>query len=158
MTAAAQTHDNRHAALHGELDVTFKVTMPASEKDKFLTFWSDWKTGDKFDRRQQLRNADIEQGRKSLAHLMNLVMHVNFTCGQSYVVAGVLAGMYNGDRVKPNLFDLKGLDSDLIEHLIHVLRLHHENAMEIHQYLPNGSVVFEKMISAYRLERKRRAR
>lgn len=156
--APAVEHDNRHACLHGDVDVTFTLTMPAAEREKFLTCWSEWQQSDRFERRKSLREADREQGVKSLEHLLDLVMRVNFTCGSSYVIAGCLASMYNGERVKANLYRLGNVDLDTVEHLIHVIRLHMDGASEIHNYVPNGGRVFEQMMEAYRLEKRRRTR
>lgn len=153
---ATGVHDNRHASQHGDMDVKFTLTMPAADREKFLTCWSQWRQGDQFERRKALRDADRMQGVDSLMHLLNLVMRVNFTCGSSYVIAGCLASLYNGDRVKANLYRLGSVDHDAVEHLIHVIRLHMDGASEIHTYVQDGGRVFEQMIKAYRLENRRR--
>ncbi|WP_439640580.1 DUF7673 family protein [Nevskia sp.] len=155
-TGAPAAHDNRHASLHSDRDVTFTLTMPAADRDRFMSCWREWRDGDRFERRQALREADREQGVKSLKRLLDLVMRVNFTCGSSYVIAGCLASLYNGDRVKANLFRLSIVDADIVEDLIHVIRLHLSSNCEIHDYIVNGGQIFEQMIKAYRLERKRR--
>lgn len=153
---AAAVHDNRHASQHGDVEVSFTLTMPKADREKFLTCWSEWRQSDRFERRKALRDADREQGVASLTHLLDLVMLVNFTCSSSHVIAGCLASMYNGDRVKANLYRLSILDPEAVEHLIHVIRLHMDGSNEIHTHVPNGGRIFEEMIKAYRLERRRR--
>ena len=78
--------------------------------------------------------------------------------GQARVIATVLASCYNGYRFKVDLTDLRLLDTDLLEHVINVLRLDHSPVQEVYRYFKNGGQIWEQMIKDWGLEKPRRAR
>lgn len=155
---------DREERYKGQQKRAYTLDLYDGEHEAFEQCWREYLFGDKFGQRQALRQADQDQGVRSLEHLVHVVMVTGFTAGQSYIVARALASMYNGDRVKADLFDWRGLDLDLVEHLIHVIRLHtcNQGYREIHTFLngrpgqPGGNEIFERMIKAYGLEKRRR--
>lgn len=125
----------------------------------FLACWQDFiGFGGDWQKRIAVKQAEKEQGEKSLRHLIDLVMHKHFSCGSSYTIARILGSLYNGYRIRCRLDDIGGLDADALEHVFHVMRLHFSGGAEIHTYfdgregLPSGNEVFEKMILDYGLE------
>src|SRR3546814_8712878 len=87
----------------------------------------------------------------------------------SDLLAQLLGSLYNGGRVKANLGDaLSGIDADVFEHVLTVFRLHATGGHEIHTYFDRGqplhdprlgdggNAVFERIITEYRLEKRRR--
>ncbi len=90
---------------------------------------------------------------KSLKALLNVVQ-VNQGTGGARVIASVLCSLYNGQRCKVDLTDLRLLDKKNFEHVLNVLRLDHSPAIEVHEYFDNGSEIWEKMFLDYGFDKK----
>ncbi|TCS35824.1 hypothetical protein EDC30_109123 [Paucimonas lemoignei] len=78
--------------------------------------------------------------------------------GQSRVIAHFLLSLYNGNRFKMDLTDLRGLDQELFEDCLAVLRMDNTPQREVHCYFENGGAIWEKMasdwnVTDYRLQR-----
>ena len=71
--------------------------------------------------------------------------------GQASIVARFLAGLYNGTAFPFDLTELRGLDEDLFEHCLAVLRLDNTPKVEIHQYFPDGEERFQRIIQDWNL-------
>jgi len=72
------------------------------------------------------------------------------------VCATLLASLYNGERVKFDVSDLRRLDQDLFEHAMNTIRLCYETNREPHTFFVEGGRLFEEMIERWGLEKKRR--
>lgn len=96
----------------------------------------------------EVRAQDRDAGLDSLAYLLRLTLGSSGQCG---IVARFLAGLYNGTDFPFNLNELRGLDSDLFEHCVSVLRLDNFPTVEIDGYVPDGSKVFQKMLEDWEL-------
>lgn len=72
--------------------------------------------------------------------------------GQSRVCAHFLLGCYNGSRFPFDLTDLRGLDIELFEDCIAVLRMDKSPQQEVHHYFENGGQLFEQMVKDWGVE------
>jgi len=63
------------------------------------------------------------------------------------------AGCYNGERCPVDLSALRGLDVDLSEDVLRVLRMDRWCAKELRLYVEKGSAVFEGLIERWALDR-----
>lgn len=131
--------------------VEVTLTIPRRKLEKLHAFMS----GDTWEKAEAARNAKLSECVKSAAALLNTARrHLGTSGGR--VCATVLASLYNGERVKFDLSDLRGLDMELFEHTINTMRACYELRMEPHQFFEDGSRLFEEMIETWRLEKKRR--
>jgi hypothetical protein len=96
----------------------------------------------------EVRLQDKDAGLDSLFALVDLTRGDSGQCG---IVARFLAGLYNGTDFPFDMTELRGLDADLFEHCMAVLRLDRHPAVEIHKYFPNGDEVFLKMLQDWNL-------
>lgn len=65
--------------------------------------------------------------------------------GQSRRIARFLLGLYNGDRFRFDLTDLRGLDREVFDDCLTVLRMDHSPEKEVHRYFDNGGDLFEQL-------------
>lgn len=145
----------RYAPPMGDPDeqVKVSVTLRRDELEKFYA----WMERDTWEKVRAAREAKLQDGPRSLAALLNTALrHVGTSGGR--VCAQLLANLYNGDRVKFDLTDLKRLDQELFEHAMNAIRLCVETMTEPHAYFENGGDLFERLIADWGLEKKRRAR
>ena len=89
-------------------------------------------------------DAQIEEWIDSLNMLLDLAKHMDTTGGK--VAATFLCSIYNGNRVAFNTGSLCSLDMDYWSDAMNVLKLDRLNMKEIHNYIEDGSKVFEGMI------------
>lgn len=129
-----------------------EVEIPASEYEKLLAFWDSGT----FEKSSAARDARLDGCLKSAEIALNWATRHN--CSGARIFATLLASLYNGNRVKLDVSDLRGLDAENFEHAINVIRLSFETHSEPHTWFQNGGRIFEKMIDDWRLEKKRRAR
>ncbi|KWU19266.1 MULTISPECIES: hypothetical protein [Burkholderiaceae] len=97
-------------------------------------------------RAAEIRAQDKDAGVDSLATLLDVAQG---DAGQAGVIARFLAGLYNGADFPFDLTELRGLDDDLFEHCLAVLRLDHRPAVEVHNYFPGGAVRWQTMINQW---------
>lgn len=131
--------------------MTVKITLPRDKYAKLSAFMD----GDTWEKARAVRNAKLSECLKSLEVALNLALKHD-TSG-ARVFATLLASMYNGNRVKFDVSDLKLLDATNFEHALNCMRLCQELHREPHQFFEKGGELFEQMIRDWKLEKKRRA-
>ena len=90
------------------------------------------------------------RGAVALERLFNLA---NRDSGQCLYVARFLLGLYNGTRFPFDLTDLRGLDDDLFEDCMTVLRMDARiKRQEVHWYFENGGERFEQLASDWNVQ------
>jgi hypothetical protein len=94
-------------------------------------------------RAAEVRAQDHDAGLDSLVVLFDLARS---DTGQAGIVARFLAGLYNGMDFPFDLTELRGLDCDLFEHCLAVLRLDNRPKVEIHRYLPDGEQRMKQLL------------
>jgi hypothetical protein len=92
--------------------------------------------------RQALRPTIEADGIAALHRLLPIAQR---DTGQSRRIAAFLLGLYNGDRFKFDLTDLRGLDYALHDDCLAVLRMDHSPTKEVHQYFERGGELFERL-------------
>lgn len=65
--------------------------------------------------------------------------------GQSEIIGRFLLGLYNGYAYPFNLVSLRGLDIDLHDDCMAVLRLDYQPEQEVHEYLADGPELFRQL-------------
>ena len=136
----------------GKRDGMLEIEIPACDYEKLLAFWNS----DSFEKASAARDARIDDCLKSAEIALNWATRHN--CSGARIFATLLASLYNGNRVKLDASDLRGLDKGNFEHALNVIRLSFETNSEPHDWFKNGGAIFEKMIDDWGLEKKRRAR
>lgn len=131
--------------------VRVSVTLPRADLKKLHDFMS----GDAWDKAEAARKANLTDCLKSLEIALNWALKHD-TSG-ARVFATLLSSMYNGNRVKFDVSDLKLLDRENFEHALNCMRLCQELHREPHQFFQNGSSLFERVIKDWKLEKKARA-
>lgn len=69
--------------------------------------------------------------------------------GQSRVCGRFLLGLYNGGYYRFNLNDLRGLDTELLDDCLAVLRMDARPVREVHQLIEGGEAVFRSLRMAW---------
>lgn len=96
------------------------------------------------------RSTALESGKPALMRLMNIAAG---DTGQCIVVRNFLLGLYNGSRFKFNLNKLRGLDKTLFDDCMAVLTMDcRATVKEVHQYISNGSDIFENWAKTHEPE------
>lgn len=131
--------------------MTVEITLPRDKYEKLHDFMS----GDNWEKAEAIRKARLDDCIKSLEVAVNWALKHD-TSG-ARVFATMLASMYNGNRVKFDVSDLKRLDQANFEHALNCMRLCQETHREPHQFFQNGGAIFEQIIRDWKLEKKRRA-
>lgn len=75
--------------------------------------------------------------------LLRLVAVAKRDTGQSGKVRRFLLGCYNGEAFPFDLTDLRGLDQDLFDDCLRVLRMDRFCSSEVHRRFPEGRDLFE---------------
>lgn len=131
--------------------VRVSITIPRADLPKLHA----WMESDTFEKAEATRKARLDGCLKSLEIAVNWALKHD-TSG-ARVFATLLASMYNGNRVKFDVSDLKLLDAGNFEHALNSMRLCQETHREPHQFFQNGGALFEQIIRDWKLEKKRRA-
>lgn len=131
--------------------IRVEVTLERSMLQKL----HDFMAGDTWEKAQELRKARLEDCLNSLE--VAVTWATRHDTSGARVFATMLASMYNGNRVKFDVSDLKRLDQSNFEHALNCIRLCQEMHREPHQFFENGGQLFEQMIRDWKLEKKRRA-
>ncbi|WP_273209029.1 DUF7673 family protein [Marinobacter subterrani] len=87
-----------------------------------------------------------QRGQAALFRLLPIALS---DTGQSSVIARFLLGLYNGRRFPFDLTDLRRLDRELLLDCLAVLEMDWRPEMEIHQYVENGSDLFEGLAARF---------
>jgi hypothetical protein len=97
---------------------------------------------------RQIRDLDIERQAVTEAGIPALIRLAEIAegdTGQAATVRRFLLGLYNGYRFPFNLITLRGLDKDLFDNCLAVLKLDaRATRQEVHQYIDNGGELFER--------------
>ena len=100
-----------------------------------------------FDRIEAERNARQnelpkirEKGEKALYRLLPIAQGHS---GQCRHVAAFLLGLYNGQRFRFDLTDLRCVDYEIFDDCMAVLRMDAQPLQEVHQFFENGNELFE---------------
>lgn len=93
-------------------------------------------------KRQAERPLIEKQGREALARLFGVAKG---DTGQSRRVAAFLLGCYNGFRFPFDLTDFRGLDYELFDDCLAVLRMDYQPKLYIHKYFAKGQEAFEQL-------------
>lgn len=88
---------------------------------------------------------------QSLQHILEVA--TTQTGSGARVCASILGSCYNGNRIKVDLTDLRLLDSELLEHVLNVLKLDFLCVQEVHTYFEDGGAIWERMIKDWDLEK-----
>lgn len=131
--------------------IRLKVEIPRDQYAKLQAFMA----GDTWEKAQAVRGAKLNECLKSMEIALNWALKHD-TSG-ARVFATLLASMYNGNRVKFDVSDLKLLDPVNFEHALNCMRLCQELHREPHQFFEGGGALFERFIADWKLEKKRRA-
>ena len=141
--------------LHGKtLDdrkITVEITISKSKYEKL----HDFMNSDTWEKAQAARNAKLSECLKSVEIAVTWALKHD-TSG-ARVFATLLASMYNGNRVKFDVSDLKLLDQANFEHALNCMRICQELHREPHQFFEKGGELFERIIKDWKLEKKARA-
>ena len=128
-----------------------EITIPRSDLPKLYAFMES----DTWEKAEAVRQADLTKCLKSIEIAVTIATkHYGTSGGRTF--ATLLASMYNGNRVKFDVSDLKYLDRANFEHALNSMRLCQELNREPHSFFENGGELFEKMISDWGLEKKKR--
>lgn len=92
--------------------------------------------------------SDRDAGEVALRRLFRVAQG---NSGQCEKVAKLLLGLYNGTRFPLDLTNLRGLDYDILEDCLTVLRMDANAYQEVHLYFENGSQRFERLAADYGL-------
>lgn len=65
--------------------------------------------------------------------------------GQSGIVARVLLGLYNGQAYRFDLTELRGLDPNLFDDCLALLRMDYCPAQEVHEYVNDGDAIWKEL-------------
>jgi hypothetical protein len=85
-------------------------------------------------------------GVKALARLLKIAQGHS---GQCKRVAAFLLGLYNGQRFPFDLTDFRGLDREIFEDCIALLRMDFTPEQEVHRYFENGGKIFEALVTTW---------
>lgn len=142
------THTARLLAEPAKRKGYLVVEIPADEYEKLNAFWNSGT----FEKATAAREGTFEACRKSAEIALDQALH---QCGSgAMVLARVLASLYNGNRVKLDVSDLRRLDTANFEHALNCMRLSFETNSEPHTWFEGGKAIFEKMIKDWGFEKK----
>lgn len=102
---------------------------------------------DELDRLDAQRPAVKAAGLAALKRLVPVALQQT---GQSQVVGRVLLGLYDGRAFPFELTALRCLDAQVFEDCMAVLRLDQVPEQEVHEYLPDGQQVFDRLVALWR--------
>jgi hypothetical protein len=85
--------------------------------------------------------------------LVRLLPIAQGDCGQSRKVAAVLLGLYNGYRFPLDLTNLRGLDYEIMEDVMAVLRMDANAYKEVHRYFEHGGQIFERLADDWNMNK-----
>ncbi len=131
--------------------IRVEFTVPRGDLEKLHAFMA----GDTWEKAEAARKGNLTQCLKSLEIAVTVATRQHGTSG-GRVFATLLASMYNGNRVKFDVSDLKCLDMANFEHALNCMRLCQETHREPHQFFDGGGELFERMIAQWGLEKKKR--
>ena len=90
---------------------------------------------------------------EGIAALRRLLPIAQSDTGQSRRIAAFLLGLYNGDRFRFDLTELRGLDYALHDDCLAVLRMDKTLEKEVHHYFERGGEIFERLADDWGFEK-----
>ncbi|MBA1187543.1 hypothetical protein G7Z99_00590 [Pseudomonas entomophila] len=84
-----------------------------------------------------------------MAALERLVPVALQQTGQGQVVGRVLLGLYDSQAFPFELTALRALDAQVFEDCMAVLRLDQVPEQDVHEYLPDGRQVFDRLVALW---------
>ncbi|WP_426106316.1 DUF7673 family protein [Massilia sp. TSP1-1-2] len=125
------------------------VEVPASQFEAFnetvSAFFTQSRGGTtSAQKAAEVRAQDRDAGIDSLDHLLKITERDSGQCG---TIAHFLASLYNGLAFPFPLGELRGLDADLFEHCLAVLRLDNRPVNAIENYFTDGDARFQRMLT-----------
>lgn len=144
----AIAHPARLPSTPAKRDGYLVIEIPAAEYDKLNAFWNSGH----FEQATAAREGSLDACLKSAEIALDQALHQSGS--GAMVLARVLASLYNGNRVKLDVSDLRRLDAANFEHALNVMRLSFETHSEPHSWFEGGGAIFEKMIKAWGFEKK----
>lgn len=97
---------------------------------------------------EQRRRAAREDGVPALLRLFEVARG---NTGQCRRVAAFLLGLYNGSRFPFDLTDLRAVDQAIFEDCMKVLRMDASPEKEVHQYVPGGGELLNRLAADWRI-------
>jgi len=88
---------------------------------------------------------------EGLEALKRLLPIAQGSSGQSRRVAAFLLGLYNGIRFPLDLTKLRGLDQEIFNDFLAVLRMDHIATQEVHTYFQNGGEIWERLAADWKI-------
>ncbi|MDU8545721.1 MULTISPECIES: hypothetical protein [Pseudomonas] len=98
---------------------------------------------------QELMPTIRYQGKAALERLVKVAQGHS---GQSRYIARFLLGCYNGSRFPFDLTDFRCIDRQLFDDCLTVLRMDFQPEKDVHEYVVNGSEVFERLAVDWNVE------
>lgn len=89
-----------------------------------------------------------ERGEAALRRLLPIAQG---DTGQCRHVAAFLLSLYNGNRFRFDLTDLRCVDRAIFDDCLAVLQMDAQPQKEVHTYFPKGGQVFEALAAAWRI-------
>ena len=133
------------------------VEVDVGEMAAFSEMLNEFFFGKRYHAIAEAKKANQATQIESLRRLYDLTIR-HWKTGQAHVVARFLACLYDGSRFQFDLTDFRSLDSEIVEHCIHVLRLDSRPERGVHCHIERGGELWEKMIADYGLEAKVRVK
>lgn len=90
-----------------------------------------------------------EEGERALYRLLPIAQGFS---GQCRYVAGFLLGLYNGQRFRFDLTDFRGVDHEIFNDCLAVLKMDMQPIQEVHQYFENGNELFEDLAERWKIK------
>lgn len=97
---------------------------------------------------ERLRPIVQAEGVEALKRLLPIAQG---SAGQCRRVAAFLLGLYNGIRFPLDLSELRGLDQNIFNDCLVVLRMDHLAFQEVHTYFQNGGEIFERLAADWKI-------
>jgi hypothetical protein len=137
--------------------VRITVDVPVDKEAEFQQLWTQILNGEDnpvsrtVDQANRTRAHVATEGVAALKRLYEIALRDS---GQCRIVAGFLAGLYNGQRFPFDLTDLRCVDDAIFEDCMALLRMDARQCeQEVHNYFDNGNERWEKMIQDWKLEK-----
>lgn len=97
---------------------------------------------------ERLRPIVQAEGLEALKRLLPIAQG---NSGQCRRVAAFLLGLYNGTRFPLDLTELRGLDQEIFNDCLAVLRMDHIAVQEVHTYFHNGGEIWESLADDWKI-------
>lgn len=89
----------------------------------------------------------FEDGTRALNRLIRIAQS---DTGQSYIMANFLVSLYNTNKFGFSMREFRGVDENIFEDCILVIRLDSMRKFGIHEYIDDGEEIFETLASDFR--------